>query len=78
MSEPVQTCRVCGAVEVVKPDGRGFPPQIAKNRLVKRCKAAGHKCDPQYTAGWVVRPHHLPSPDPSTGVLGRGTGVPGE
>jgi hypothetical protein len=51
MTGPVQTCLVCGDREVVRLDGRGFPPTIALNRLKKRCMAAGHKCEPQYTAG---------------------------
>lgn len=51
VSTPTQTCRVCGAVEVVTPDGRGFPPAIAARRLAKRCSAAGHTCDPVYRAG---------------------------
>lgn len=51
MSEPQQRCEVCGDVEVVRPDGRGFPPDIAKRKLAKRCKAKGHTCQPTYTAG---------------------------
>lgn len=51
MSSPTQTCQTCGAVEVVHMDGRGFPPDIAKRKLAKRCKEAGHKSDPQYLAG---------------------------
>ena len=52
MSQPMQTCRTCGAVEVVTPNGRGFPPDIAKRKLAKRCKAAGHVSDPAYLAGF--------------------------
>lgn len=48
---PIQTCMVCGNVEAVRPDGRGFPPDIAKRRLKKQCKAVGCPCDPQYRAG---------------------------
>ena len=48
---PTQRCQVCGDVEFVQPDGRGFPPDIAKRKLVKRCKANGHKCEPRYQAG---------------------------
>lgn len=51
MSEPTQTCTECGRVEVVTPDGRGFPPDIAKRRLAKRCKAAGCPSHPVYRAG---------------------------
>ena len=51
MSSPTQTCTTCGDVEVVRPDGRGFPPDIAKRKLAKRCKEAGHKSTPEYLAG---------------------------
>lgn len=51
MTEPTQTCQECGRVEVVRPDGRGFPPDIAKRRLKKRCVAAGCPSDPRYLAG---------------------------
>jgi hypothetical protein len=59
MSSPTQTCEVCGDVEVVRQDGRGFPPDIAKRKLAKRCKAKGHACQPQYRAGVLIgpRPH---------------------
>lgn len=57
MSSPAQTCQVCGDREWVVPDGRGFPPDIAKRRLAKRCKAKGHTCDPQYRAGFIVGPN---------------------
>lgn len=56
MSNPTQTCTTCGAVEIVRADGRGFPPDIAKRRLAKRCKAAGHDCTPRYLAGLIVGP----------------------
>lgn len=51
MSSPTQTCQKCGLVEVVRADGRGFPPDIAKRRLAKRCWAAGCASDPRYLAG---------------------------
>lgn len=51
MTQPRQTCLTCGDSEVVRPDGRGFPPDIAKRRLAKRCTARGHACDPTYRAG---------------------------
>lgn len=54
MSSPTQTCSVCGDYEIVRPDGRGFPPDIAKRRLQKRCLAAGHKCVPTYGAGILL------------------------
>lgn len=52
--DPQQVCEICGAVEYVRPDGRGFPPDIAKRRLVKRCKAHGCACAPRYYAGLVI------------------------
>ena len=52
MPGPVQTCETCGLVEPVKMDGRGFPPDIAKRRLAKKCAAAGHESKPRYTAGY--------------------------
>jgi uncharacterized protein CbrC (UPF0167 family) len=51
MSQPVQTCQLCGRAETVTPDGRGFPPDIAKRRLKKWCNANGCKSEPKYTAG---------------------------
>ena len=54
MSQPTQTCQLCGAVEVVRMDGRGFPPDIAKRRLQKACKARGCPCEPKYRAGVSV------------------------
>lgn len=51
MSQPTQTCTTCGATAVVRQDRRGFPPDIAKRRLAKACKAAGHECTPVYRAG---------------------------
>ncbi len=53
--EPRQTCQRCGLVEVVRPDGRGFPPDIAKRSLAKRCAESGCPSEPQYTAGVVLR-----------------------
>jgi len=52
MPGPIMTCTVCGTVEAVTPDGRGFPPDIAKRRLAKRCTAMGHVSVPQYRAGY--------------------------
>ena len=51
MSEPTQTCELCGLVEIVTPDGRGFPPDIAKRQLKRRCNANGCKSQPTYLAG---------------------------
>ena len=56
-SQPTQTCLLCGRQVVVTPDGRGFPPDIAKRKLRKACKSAGCPSDPQYRAGvqWGLR-----------------------
>ena len=51
MSEPTQTCELCGTVEVVTPYGRGFPPDAAKRRLKRRCNANGCPSKPTYLAG---------------------------
>ena len=64
MSEPTQTCLTCGAVEIVHPDGRGFPPDIAKRRLAKKCAAAGHKSRPTYRAGVSIPRHLICDPHP--------------
>jgi hypothetical protein len=55
MTEPTQTCALCGNVEIVRPDGRGFPPDIAKRRLRRRCRAGGCRCEPRYRAGLILR-----------------------
>lgn len=55
MSEPVVTCKKCGRIEYVKPSGRGFPPDTAKRKLSKICKANGCESDPVYTAGMGLR-----------------------
>ncbi len=54
MAQPLQRCEVCGDIEIVKPDGRGFPPDIARRRLQKRCHAKGHACRSIYTPGLTV------------------------
>ena len=46
-----QECHLCGRVKLVTPDGRGFPPDIVKRKLVKWCKANGCPSEPKYTAG---------------------------
>ena len=51
-----QTCELCGRVVQVVPDGRGFPPAIAKRRLVKACQANGCRCKPVYTATVILGP----------------------
>lgn len=54
-TSPRQTCHRCGQSVVVTPDGRGFPPDIAKRKLIRLCKANGCACDPRYTAGISFR-----------------------
>jgi hypothetical protein len=54
MHEPIQYCQLCGRVVIVYPDGRGFPPRIAKRKLVKACKADGCPCEPKYQAGFLA------------------------
>lgn len=56
MSEPTQTCELCGRVEVVRPDGRGFPPDIAKRKLRKACNANDCPSAPRYLAGVTFGP----------------------
>lgn len=58
MADPVYFCtnNDCENVEVVRPDGRGFPPDIAKRKLTKRCKADGHECEPKYRVGYYLAP----------------------
>lgn len=51
MSEPIQRCQLCGRVQTVRPDGRGFPPRIAARKLLRACNAAGCPCEPHYQAG---------------------------
>lgn len=55
MTEPNQKCEQCKRVVVVTPDGRGFPPDIAKRKLAKMCKKAGHVSRPIYTSGVGLR-----------------------
>lgn len=58
-TEPTQTCTTCLRFEMVVLDGRGFPPDIAKRRLAKRCTAAGHPCTPRYQAGIRFMPESM-------------------
>jgi len=52
MSEPTQTCELCGRYVTVNPYARGFPPDAAKRTLVKVCKANDCPSKPRYTAGF--------------------------
>jgi hypothetical protein len=56
-ANPTQTCETCGRSVVVTPDGRGFPPDIAKRKLQRLCRDNGcERCVPVYTAGFVIGP----------------------
>ncbi len=50
-AQPTQTCLECGRVLVVRPEGRGFPPDITRRKLERLCRADGHTARPQYRAG---------------------------
>ena len=54
MTEPTVTCALCERSVIVRPDGRGFPPDIAKRKLRKLCKAEGCQCEPVYRAGILL------------------------
>lgn len=54
MTEPTQTCQTCGRNVVVTPTARGFPPDVAKRKLQRLCRANGHDADPQYRAGFTL------------------------
>ncbi len=52
MSYPVQICQLCGRSIAVVPDGRGFPPDIAKRKLKRLCSLSNCRSEPKYTAGF--------------------------
>lgn len=54
--EPRYSCRTCRRVVIVTPDGRGFPPDIAKRKLIRICAANGCECEPHYQAGLILTP----------------------
>jgi len=54
--EPTVTCDTCGRRAVVEPTGRGFPPDVAKNKLRKACRNSGCNGEPQYRAGFLIGP----------------------
>jgi hypothetical protein len=55
-SEPTYRCLICNTVIVVRPDGRGFPPGIAKRKLKRSCTERGCPCDPKYRPGFIAGP----------------------
>jgi hypothetical protein len=52
--DPTVTCDKCGRQLVVQPTGRGFPPDVARNKLRKACRANGCSGEPQYRAGMAL------------------------
>jgi len=56
VSQPSVICAECGQGVTVTPDGRGFPPDIARRKLAKLCRAAGHEPDLRYYAGFSYGP----------------------
>lgn len=53
-ADPSYSCRLCRRVEWVDRFARGFPPDAAKRRLKKACKADGCACEPVYWAGVLL------------------------
>lgn len=51
MTTPTQTCKTCGRSVEVGFYARGFPPDAAKRKLQRLCKADGHAAVPEYRAG---------------------------
>ena len=56
MSQQSVTCAECGQGVTVTPDGSGFLPDIARRKLAKLCRAAGHEPDLRYYAGFRFGP----------------------
>lgn len=52
-SYPAQTCALCGRHVEVVGTSRGFPPDVAKRKLQRLCKAAGCESQPEYRAGFT-------------------------
>lgn len=53
-TDPQYRCLECDRVIFVDRFARGFPPDAAKRRLVKACKADGHVAEPTYLAGFIL------------------------
>ena len=54
MGEPAYTCKLCGRRQVVSPYVRGYPPDVARRKLVVWCKAHGCESEPEYLAGMML------------------------
>ncbi len=48
---PIVKCALCHRQMEVDPFVRGFPPDVARRKLIKACDESGCPCDPQYRAG---------------------------
>lgn len=53
-SEPIVWCKLCRRILPVDCYARGFPPDAARRKLVKLCRASGCDCEPAYLAGGAV------------------------
>lgn len=51
MSEPTVLCEECLISVIVDYTMGEFPPDVAKKKLEKLCKAQGHTSKPKYRAG---------------------------
>ena len=51
-------CLICRTVVEVVPDGRGFPPGIAKRKLKRSCGNRGCPCVPKYRPTVVLVSRH--------------------
>lgn len=54
MSEPEVLCEVCLVRVIVDYTMGEFPPDVAKKKLMKICKAKGHVSKPKYRAGFEI------------------------
>lgn len=54
MTEPQYICEECLVSVIVDYTMGEFPPDVAKKKLLKMCKAKGHTSKPKYTAGFIL------------------------
>jgi len=56
IGEPTYTCKVCGKIQFVRPTSRGYPPDVARAKLLRRCSTDedNHTPDIEYRAGVLV------------------------
>lgn len=55
MSEPQVLCEECLVSVLVDYTMGEFPPDVARKKLFKICKAKGHVSKPKYQAGFEIR-----------------------